>query len=64
MLPQALWGNNSLSGCHSNLPLKLPSWVALETVYHIALFVKLRRGSQQKNLNKVYLKDENLVFLW
>lgn len=48
MLPQALWGKNSLSGCQSNLPLKLPSWVALEAVYHIALFVKLRRGASKQ----------------
>lgn len=44
MLPQALWGNNTVSGCHSNLALKLPSWVALEPVYHTAL-------SQPTNLN-------------
>lgn len=47
MLPQALWGNNTLSGCQSNLPLELPSWVALETVYHTALFVKLRRRASK-----------------
>lgn len=44
MLPQALWGNNTVSGCQSNLALKLPCWVALETVDHIAL-------RQQTNLH-------------
>lgn len=44
MLPQALWGNNTVSGYQSNLALKLPCWVALEAVDHIAL-------SQQMNLN-------------
>lgn len=37
MLPQALWGNNTISGCHSNLALKLPHWLALETVDRVAL---------------------------
>lgn len=44
MLPQALWGNDTISGCQSNLALKLPFWVALEAVDHIAL-------SQQTYLN-------------
>lgn len=48
MLPQALWGNNSLSGCPSNVPLKLPTWVVLETIYHIAFFVDLRRGASKR----------------
>lgn len=44
MLPQAPWGNNTVSGCQSNLALKLPSWVALETVDGVAL-------SKQTTLN-------------
>lgn len=51
MLPQALWGNNTVSGCHSNLALNLPSWVALEAVDHIAL-------SQQMNLNSFTKRED------
>lgn len=37
MLPPGPLGNNSLSGCQSNLPLKSPHWIVLGTAYHIEL---------------------------